>query len=127
MKKLKLTLGILLIALWVIPAYAESPYITASTYLRLWQSGDYSTMYDMLSDQSKTYISRGEFIDQHQDFARKYIIDDFEILEVISQGQTAIVYYRLELTRIDGGIDIQDKRICLVKEKDKWKIDYWRS
>jgi hypothetical protein len=81
-------------------------------------------MYDMLSDQSKVYISRGEFIDKHRDFARKYIIDNFEILEVINQGQTASVYYRLELTRIGGGIEIQDKRIHLVKEKDKWKIDY---
>lgn len=120
----KLIVNFLFPSLWMALALAESPHLVTSRYLHLWQSGEYSSMYEILSEQSKIYISRREFIDQHQDFARKYIIDDFEILEVISQGQTATVHCRLELIRIGGGNEIQDKRIYLVKEKAKWKIDY---
>ena len=113
-----------LIILFFIPCYAQSLHSTAYEYLQLWQSGEYSAMYDLLSDQSRTYISRGEFIDQHRDFAREYIIDDFDILEAVKHGQTATVYYRLELIRIGAGSETQNNRLHLVKEKDQWKIDY---
>lgn len=128
-KALRIKVITAFILAFIILATSDAAGLSAITYeyLSLWQSGDYSAMYDMLSDQSKTYISRGEFIDQQRDFARKYIINDFQILEVISHGQTAIVHYRLELTRIGGSIEIQDKRIHLSKEKAKWKIDYWNS
>lgn len=122
--KLTILCIVLPVIILSIPCYATSPHSTAYDYLYLWQSGDYSAMYDMLSDQSRIYISRGEFVDRHRDYARKYIIDDFDILEVVNHGQAATVYYRLGLTRIGAGSETQDRRLHLAKEKDQWKINY---
>ncbi len=113
-----------LIIILNIPCQAQTSHSIAHNYLDFWQSNEYSAMYDMLSDQSKTHISRGEFIDKHRNFARKYIIDDFDILEIVNRGQTAAVYYRLELTRVGGGLETQSKYMCLIKEREQWKIDY---
>jgi len=115
---------IIIIIILVIPCYAQTPHSTAYDYLQLWQTGEYSAMYDILSDQSKIYISRGEFIDEHQDFARQNIIEGFAILEVINYGQTATIYYRLDLFSTENGSKSINKKIILVIENIQWKIDF---
>jgi len=98
-------------------------YSTANEYLNLWQSGDYSSMYSLLSDQSKAYITRGEFINEHRNFARKFIMQDFEITEITNSGQTACVYYRLYLTCVGSGESvIKSAKLILVKEDGIRKV-----
>lgn len=105
-------------------ASAATEFNIAHAYLSLWQSGDYSSMYDLLSSRSKQYISRGEFIDCHRDFARRYIIERHSIVETINLGQTAIVRYELTLTGINRPSKYQTGKLELVKENDLWRIEY---
>ena len=104
-------------------SWAGSPNFMASQYLQLWQSSEYSPMYDFLSDQSKDYISRGEFIAEHRDFAREFIINSFEIIETINRGQTARVYYRLYLTRTGSGESVtKSGKLDLIRKNGEWRI-----
>ena len=96
----------------------------ARAYLLAWQSGDYATMYTMLSVNSKQFISRGEFIDNHRDFARQYIIERYSIIETIDQGQTSEIYYELTLTGIDRPSKYLKGKLDLVLINDRWSIDY---
>jgi hypothetical protein len=112
-----------IIALPIIAFAEESPRSTAIIYLSLWQSGDYSAMYDLLSGRSKQFISKSEFIDEYRDFARHYAIERYSTIETINLGRTAVVSYELTLTGI--GIPSKYKRgsLNLVKEKGRWLID----
>ena len=100
------------------------PRQTAMAYLHFWQAGEYSAMYDMLSEQSKNYVSKTDFISWHQEFRDKYIIERFEITGVENQSQTASVEYRLQLTAIGGTSKARDCRIRLIKEAGSWSVEY---
>jgi len=126
MKKITVIILIYLVSVQFGLAFAQNnhPEQTALAYLSLWQSGDYSAMYDMLSEQSKNYVSRTEFIAWHQEFRDKYIIERFEIMAVENQGQRARVEYRLDLTEIGGGPKMKNGLIRLAIYTGHWEIDY---
>jgi hypothetical protein len=105
-------------------AQSGNPGGIARAFLLAWQSGDYSTMYALLSVHSKQFISQGEFIDDHRDFARQYVIERYSIIETIDLGQTAIVNYELALTGIGRPSKYQTGKLELVKENNLWCIEY---
>lgn len=115
-----------ILAVWTIAAADQpaDPSAAAQKYLSLWQSGDYSAMYDMLSKQSKNYVSRIEFVAWHQEFRDKYIIERFEITAVENKGQRARVEYRLDITEIGGGPKMKNGLIRLAIYTGQWEIDY---
>lgn len=102
---------------------AEPPSQAAKQYLASWKDGRFAAMYAQLCRESKSFISQGEFIDYYKDFARKSIIQDFEITEIVHTGRTARVYYRLYLTRIGSGeSNIISSILDFYDEDHIWKV-----
>jgi hypothetical protein len=111
--------------LFHVKGIAGNPQTTASDFLQSWQAGDYRSMYELLSRESKSYISRGEFKDQYRNFAREFIFQDFEIIGTIHTGRTARVEYRLQLTKVGSGESISKRGLIdFIIDCDEWKIFY---
>lgn len=104
-------------------AASDSPTDIIDRHLALWQSGDYSRMYDMLSSRSKFLTSRWEFIRAHEKMESQFTIIDFSILEHAINGDEATVRYSLTVKEHFGEQWTERRTARLLKEKGKWRIE----
>ncbi|MGH2582556.1 MAG: penicillin-binding transpeptidase domain-containing protein [Anaerolineales bacterium] len=105
---------------------APDPESVAHSYLAAWNEGEYGTMYDLLSTQSRNSISLEDFQARYGMVATQtnlYRVD-YEILQALTNPQSAQVGYRLTLNSAVVGQITRDTSMDLILEGGQWRVVY---
>lgn len=103
---------------------APDPESAANAYLAAWNEANYEGMYSLLSEASKTSFSFEDFQARYAMVATQANLFrvDHEILQTLTNAQTAQVGYRITLNSAVIGPITRDTNMDLVLEGGDWRI-----
>lgn len=96
----------------------------ARAYLDAWNAGNYPAMYTMLDAESRSRISEEDFVARYADVATQANLFrvDYEILQALTNPQTAQVGYRVTLNSAVIGPISRDTAMDLSLESANWRV-----
>ena len=99
------------------------------SYKKAWISNDYEGMYEMLSKESKEYISKEEFIKRYKNIYSAIGSNSIKIdfVEDKKQSDSLEEYFKLSMNTIAGNLEFDNVKVSLVKEDDNYKIKWNES
>ena len=108
-----------------------SPEEVAGDFLRLWQAGQYASMYDLLSSGAQATTPRELFVRRHTNIRdgigeTRLTAEQTDAATTSGEGEAAIVEVPIELRRslaIFGDI-AEPNALRLVQQRGAWKIDW---
>lgn len=111
---------------------AKSATDAFELYTQSWQNKDYETMYSMLSDESKKYISKEDFINRYTNIYSSIEAESIKISidskNKKEESTKTSIPFALAMTTAAGDINIDGYSANLVKEKvdnkDSWCINW---
>src|SRR3990170_5472979 len=97
---------------------------TAVAYLSAWNEGNYTAMYEMLTEASKQAISAQDFQDRYAMVATQTNLFrvDYEILSSLTNPRTAQVGYRVTLNSAVIGAVTRETSMNLELEGGLWRV-----
>lgn len=97
---------------------------TAKAYLTLWNEGNYTAMYEMLTAASKQAISLENYLARYAMVATQTNLFrvDYEILQSLTNSRTAQVGYRVTLNSAVIGPITRETGMNLELEGDLWRV-----
>jgi cell division protein FtsI/penicillin-binding protein 2 len=103
---------------------APDPEAAANAYLTAWNEANYQGMYSLLSEPSKSALSFEDFQARYAMVATQANLFrvDYEILQTLTNSQTAQVGYRVTLNSAVIGPITRDTHMDLVLEDSDWRI-----
>lgn len=107
------------------PLTLEQAEQVAETFLKGWREGDYSSMYGLISPNSRDAYAPEDFTDEYQDAAIQITLTslDTQITNSLRQGTTAAIQYDVTF-HSEMFSDIQDSgRIMrLIETPEGWRV-----
>lgn len=106
----------------------KKPIDYFNTYKESWESKDYEKMYSMLSQKSKDYISKDDFISRYVNIYDGIEADgiNIDIKEVEKEDQ--IIRFSLRMNTIAGEVIQDDYEVKMVKENtdkgNQWTLEW---
>ena len=102
------------------------PEGTATTFLDAWRRGDFAGMYSLLSPLSQAATSLADFQTRYQSVAQTAGIKSVEasVLSVLKSGETAQVYYEVDLHTAVVGTIARKIQMPLVFSSGRWAISW---
>lgn len=133
-KKKHLYVFILIISLGIIIAGCsskESPEEVFETYISHWIEEDFSSMYEMLSANTKEYISEEEFVDRYENIYGGIEGGNIQITfdeeeEFIQENDMLGIPFEFQMDTIVGTIEFE-YIAHLVEGEDNWNIEWDES
>ena len=104
---------------------APNPDDTARFFLDAWKSGDYPTMYALLSPLTKDGLSQEMFIDRYEEIRRSIALNDIDyqiISSLVISPQEAEVRFRVILHSAVIGDITGENRMDLKREDSGWTV-----
>lgn len=98
----------------------------ASTFLELWKAEDYSKLYDLISESTKSTLTIDSFSQTYSDVATKLTLQslDYEILSTMTNPTTAQAKYRVTFhTAVLEDIQ-REMTMNLVLENGSWHVQW---
>ena len=95
-----------------------------------WIQADYSSMYQMLTNESKEYISEEDFISRYTNIFTAINANNliFEINgEELKEDGIVTIPFKMNLNSITGDLSLEDYKLSLVKEDKEYKIKWDES
>jgi penicillin-binding protein 2 len=102
-----------------------SPKEVVTLFAELWASGDYGTMYDLLSEDAQAGIARQAFIDRYTGVAQEAGITAVMATVSDPDGQTVPMHVQLESSLV-GTIE-QENALATIEEDAGWRIEWTPS
>lgn len=129
MKKPILALILIMILILTACNKAPDPADTMTNYINLWNKQKFAQMYDLLSTKAQTTISKEDFVNRYEKYYK-----DLEITKLNAKftkpndeekpKEDTITYpFSASMNSVAGEINF-DHKAKLVKEEDKWTIDW---
>jgi penicillin-binding protein 2 len=108
------------------PAETQAVEATARRYLDAWKSDDYSAMYPLLTELSKSAFSAEEFNNHYRSVAVEAALKsvDYEILSVLADIDKAQVRYKVTLNSLLVGAVSRETVMNLRPEVGEWRIEW---
>jgi penicillin-binding protein 2 len=109
------------------PVDTQAPRKVAEAWVGLWSTGDYKSMYDLLSADTQKKVSQQDFIQRYTDIAKEAGLTKISAKltgEPDLQGQ-APIHVTME-SGLVGKIE-QDNTISLVKSGNQWRVAWTPS
>lgn len=130
MKKSKLVFFISIMSILILSACSgESQKDRFELYKTSWEEKDYEAMYDLLSQESKDYIGKDEFIDRYETIYKGIGAKDITIS--IEDTKKDHIIFNLRMESLAGEILEDNYQAKMVKEKqnskESWFIDWDES
>lgn len=98
-----------------------------NNFTEKWAEADYTAMYEMLTNESKEYISEEDFISRYTNIFSAIEAKNlsFEINgDKIKDDNGATLPFKLTMDTITGNISIDDYKVSLVKEDGSYKLNW---
>jgi len=106
---------------------AEKVY---NSFTEKWDAADYSSMYEMLTDESKEYISEDDFISRYTNIFSAINANNltFEVDgEKVKEDGIITIPFKLNMNSITGDLNLTDYKLTLIKEDKDYKIKWDES
>ena len=106
---------------------AEKVY---NSFTEKWVAADYASMYEMLTNESKEYISEDDFISRYTNIFSAINANNltFEVDgEKIKEDGTITIPFKLNMNVITGDLTLTDYKLTLVKEDKDYKVKWDES
>ncbi|HWV23114.1 MAG TPA: penicillin-binding transpeptidase domain-containing protein [Thermomicrobiales bacterium] len=104
-----------------------APTRIAENWVSLWESGDYSGMYDLTSDATQKTMSRDEFISRYTNIQQEAGLTKIQADVSDSAGLDGSVPIKVTFTSSLVGEIKEDNAVHLVREGDAWKVAWTPS
>lgn len=100
--------------------------VTVNQFLSLWNSADYVSMYDMLTQTSKDAISQENFVKLYTETSSALTLNQLEtgIISTLVKPASATVGYQVNFITNLFGIISRSMEMTLVNENNSWKIQW---
>lgn len=98
-----------------------------NNFTEKWAEADYTAMYEMLTNESKEYISEEDFISRYTNIFSAIEAKNlsFEINgDKIKDDNGVTLPFKLTMDTITGNISIDDYKVSLVKEDGSYKLNW---
>lgn len=98
-----------------------------NNFTEKWAEADYTAMYEMLTNESKEYISEEDFISRYTNIFSAIEAKNlsFEINgDKVKDDNGVTIPFKLTMDTITGNISIDDYKISLVKEDGSYKLNW---
>lgn len=98
-----------------------------NNFIEKWAEADYTAMYEMLTNESKEYISEEDFISRYTNIFSAIEAKNlsFEINgDKIKDDNGVTLPFKLTMDTITGNISIDDYKVSLVKEDGSYKLNW---
>lgn len=106
---------------------AEKVY---NSFTEKWVAADYASMYEMLTNESKEYISEDDFISRYTNIFSAINANNltFEVDgEKIKEDGIITIPFKLNMNVITGDLTLTDYKLTLVKEDKYYKVKWDES
>ena len=106
---------------------AEKVY---NSFTEKWVAANYASMYEMLTNESKEYISEDDFISRYTNIFSAINANNltFEVDgEKIKEDGTITIPFKLHMNVITGDLTLTDYKLTLVKEDKDYKVKWDES
>ena len=103
---------------------------TFNSFTEKWVQADYSSMYEMLTTDSKEYITEEDFISRYTNIFTAINANNlsFEIDgKSIKEDDVITIPFKLNMNSITGDLSLTDYKLSLVKEDKEYKIKWDES
>lgn len=103
---------------------------TFNSFTEKWVQADYSSMYQMLTNDSKEYITEEDFISRYTNIFTAINANNlsFEIDgKSIKEDDVITIPFKLNMNSITGDLSLTDYKLSLVKEDKEYKIKWDES
>ncbi|GAB6169599.1 penicillin-binding protein 2 [Clostridium carnis] len=99
-------------------------------YKEKWVAKDFKGMYEMISSDSRNYISEEDFISRYNNIygaieAKNITIENTENAEKLEDS--IVIPFSLKLDTVAGNIELKDFKVSLIKEDKTFKIKWDES
>lgn len=101
-----------------------------NSFTEKWAQADYSSMYQMLTNESKEYISEEDFISRYTNIftainATNLSFETDE--EKLKEDGVVTIPFKINMNSITGDLSLADYKISLVKEDKEYKVKWDES
>lgn len=128
MNKIKKILVPLLILMTLLSCSSQNKYEEAfNLFKENWISNDYSSMYDLLTADSKNYIDKDTFMSKYTKIYEDLEITDIQIAvngDIVDNTDFYTIPFTLKASTISGEIEISDYKANIYKEDKEYKIQW---
>lgn len=103
---------------------------TFNNFAEKWGQSDYSSMYQMLTSESKDYISEEDFISRYNNIFTALNAKNlsFEIDgEALKEDDVITIPFKLNMNSITGDLSLTDYKLSLIKENKEYKVKWDES
>ncbi|MDY2632641.1 MAG: penicillin-binding transpeptidase domain-containing protein [Clostridium sp.] len=103
---------------------------TFNSFTEKWVQADYSSMYEMLTTDSKEYITEEDFVSRYTNIFTAINANNlsFEIDgKSIKEDDVITIPFKLNMNSITGDLSLTDYKLSLVKEDKEYKIKWDES
>ena len=103
---------------------------TFNSFTEKWVQADYSSMYEMLTTDSKEYITEEDFVSRYTNIFTAINANNlsFEIDgKSIKEDDVITIPFKLNTNSITGDLSLTDYKLSLVKEDKEYKIKWDES
>ena len=122
-KKVCILISIMLISIFTLVGCSEDEKLEKVTkeYTKVWNEGNYEKMYELLSKESKVYISKDLFIKRYSNIYSAIGVNNIKV-KLGDIENTSEIPLSVSMNTIAGNLKFNDLKLNLIKEDGVYKI-----
>jgi len=108
-------------------AALSSPRDVAGTYVNLWNAGDYTSMYGLLSATSKQHISQPDFVKRYQGIDQE--VGQTSIQVTLGNTSSDALRFPIHVVRQSSKVGqlTEDNAVPIVRDNDGYRVEWTPS
>ncbi|MBS5939889.1 penicillin-binding transpeptidase domain-containing protein [Clostridium sp.] len=98
-----------------------------NNFTEKWAESDYTAMYEMLTSESKEYISEEDFISRYTNIFSAIEAKNFSFEingDKVKDDNGVTIPFKLTMDTITGNLSLDDYKVSLVKEDGSYKLNW---
>lgn len=122
-KKICMLVSIMLISICTLVGCSKGEELEKAVkeYTKVWNEGNYEKMYELLSKESKEYISKDKFIERYSNIYSAIGVNNIKVT-LGDIENTSEIPMSVSMNTIAGNLKFNDLKLNLIKEDDIYKI-----
>ncbi len=123
LKKISVIISIILISALTLIGCSKGEKLESAVkeYTKVWNEGNYEEMYELLSKQSKEYISKDTFIKRYSNIYSAMGVNNIKA-EIGEINNASEIPMSISMNTIAGNLKFDDLKLELIKEDGTYKI-----
>lgn len=104
---------------------SKKPIDRFNSYIKAWEDKDYEAMYSMLSQESKEYIEKDEFLSRYRNIYDGIAAKDIEVDVKEVQDDGEYIEFSVSMDTLAGPITQNDYQVEMIKEEQAGRSNWY--